>query len=490
MSKGYSSLNPFFLSRKVKFFLKILIFFFLFQFLTSGCSSVSIGGDGRKSTLYLTQENGVIYRTERFPKNFLMKGKGKVNFSCSSPLCTEEELNIPEKKIKDLEKNGSWDEYSLKESDGQSDKAEEDKKFISVLSRKGEYIQNRKEGIWKILREDGSTLMESEYKNDKKNGSETKFGTKGQVIETSFYKEGLREGEYTEKTEKGNLRETGFFSAGKRSGNWTVYYIVDEKGKEMSTETPKEKVECRDDLRNGKYQKFNMDGSKSEESTFLEGKRNGRATFYFPTGEKKSEGLYEPVLPKATTNMDKYNKSLMQCAEMEEGSGGEIVNRKIGEWKEYYPNGNIFSVGKLEGGIKTGEWKYYSSTGVVRAQGKMKNEINFEEGKLFDDQGKLEGEGKLQFSILTLDDKKLEYKHTYKPGIPFKTYKNGKLTLEIFQEKDSILGIKYDDNGQLIGKGPIVNGKENDCWTMKDNSKKYFMMGIENKKMGDMQNCK
>jgi hypothetical protein len=36
----------------------------------------------------------------------------------------------------------------------------------------------------------------------------------------------------------------------------------------------------------------------------------------------------------------------------------------------------------------------------------------------------------------------------------------------------------------------MVNGKENDCWTMKDNSKKYFMMGNENKKMGDMQNCK
>lgn len=480
----------FFEIKKIPMF-RNLMFLSLFLLFVIKCSSASIGGDGKKSTAYLTQENGKIYRTERFPKTFLMKSKGVVTYTCSNPICTTEELDVPEKKIKDLPKNGLWDEYSLKEEDGQSDKAAEDKKYISVLTRKGEYIQNSKEGIWKVLREDGSTLLESEFKNDKKNGTENKYGTKGQIIETSFYKDNLREGEYTERTEKGFMKEKGFFSGGKRSGNWTVYYITDEKGKEISSETPKEILECKDDLRNGKYTKFNPNGSKSEDSTFIDGKRNGVTIFYFPTGEKKSEGKYEPVLPKPTTNMDKYNKSLMQCAEMEEGSGGEIVNRKIGEWKEYYPNGKIFATGKLEGGIKTGEWKYFSSKGVLRAQGKMKNEINFEEGKLFDEDGVLEGEGKVQFSILTMDDKNFEYKHNYKAGVPFKSYKNGKPVLEIFTEKDgTTFGIKYNENGMPIGKGPVVNGKENDCWTMQDNSKKFFMMGIENKRMGDMQNCK
>jgi len=461
------------------------------SFLAMSCSSTSIGGDGKKSTAYLTMENGNIYRTERFPKTFLMKGKGTVTYLCSSPICTSEELDLPEKKIKDLPKNGLWEEYSLKEADGQSDKATEDKKYISVLTRKGEYIQNNREGIWKVLREDGSTLFESEFRNDKKNGTENKFGTKGQILETSFYRDNQREGEYIEKTEKGLMKEKGFFSGGKRSGNWTVYYITDEKGKEISSETPKEILECKDDLRNGKYTKFNPNGTKSEDSTFIEGKRNGNTIFYFASGEKKSEGKYEPVPPKPTTNMDKYNKSLMQCAEMEEGSGGEIVNRKIGEWKDYYPNGKIFATGKLEGGIKTGEWKYFSSKGMLRAQGKMKNEINFEEGKLFDEDGVLEGEGKVQFSILTMDDKNFEYKHNYKAGVPFKSYKNGKPVLEILIEKDgSTIGIKYNENGMPIGKGPIANGKENDCWTMQDNSKKFYMMGIENKRMGDMQNCK
>jgi len=132
------------------------------------CSSANIGGDGRKANVYLTQENGKIYRTERQPVSFYLKAKGEVKFSCSSSICSKEELEKPEKEIKALIKEGMWEEYVLKELDGQGDKAEEDKKFISVKIRVGEYKNNLKEGIWKTLREDGSTLIESEYKNDKK----------------------------------------------------------------------------------------------------------------------------------------------------------------------------------------------------------------------------------------------------------------------------------------------------------------------------------
>jgi antitoxin component YwqK of YwqJK toxin-antitoxin module len=455
------------------------------------CASASIGGDGKKIANYLSSENGKIYRTERNPNTFYLKAKGPVLFSCSTPVCSSEELGaVPQAKIKDLVRQGLWEEYTIKELDGQGNLTDDEKKYKSVKIRQGEYQQNLKEGKWLTLREDGSILLESEFVKDKKNGIENKFGTKGQIIETSFYKDGLREGEYIEKTEKGLTREKGQYAIGKRVGFWSVYYLTDEKGKEVTTEIQKEQLECRDDVRNGKYTKFNLNGSKAEDATFVDGKRNGLAVFYYPSGDKKSEGRYEPVLPKPNTNMDKYNKSLMQCAEMEEGSGGEIVNRKLGEWKDYYPGGQIFAIGKLEGGIKVGEWKYYSSKGVLRAQGKMKNEVNFEEGKLFNEEGTIEGEGKVQFSILTMDDKNFEYKHTYKAGVPFKFYKNGKVILDIMNENGNTIGIKYDESGQLIGKGPMVNGKENDCWTMKDNSKKYFMMGNENKKMGDMQNCK
>ena len=468
-----------------------LLLFILVIINTYNCASSSIGGDGKKSAIYLTSENGKIYRTERNPKTFYLKAKGPVIFSCSTPICTSEELEaVPSVKIKELIRQGLWEEYNTKELDGQDGLAEEEKKYKSYKIRQGEYQENLKVGKWLTMREDGSTLLESEYVKDKKNGFEYKFGMKGQIVETSFYKDGLREGDYIEKTEKGLTREKGQYANGKRVGFWSVYYLTDEKGKELTNEIQKEELECKDDVRNGKYTKFNVNGSKAEEATFVDGKRNGLAVFYYPSGDKKSEGKYEPVLPKPNTNMDKYNKSLMQCAEMEEGSGGEVVNRKLGEWRDYYPSGQIFAIGKLDGGAKVGEWKFYSSKGVLRAQGKMKNEINFEEGKLFNEEGIIEGEGKVQFSILTMDDKNFEYKHTYKAGVPFKFYKNGKVILDIMNENGNTIGIKYDESGQLIGKGPMVNGKENDCWTMKDNSKKYFMMGNESKKMGDMQNCK
>jgi antitoxin component YwqK of YwqJK toxin-antitoxin module len=469
-----------------------LLLFIIVIINTYNCASSSIGGDKKKSAIYLTSENGKIYRTERNPKTFYLKAKGPVIFSCSTPICTSEELEaVPPAKIKELIRQGLWEEYSTKELDGQDGLAEEEKKYKSFKIRQGEYQENLKVGKWLTMREDGSTLLESEFVKDKKNGFEYKFGLKGQIVETSFYKDGLREGDYIEKTEKGLTREKGQYANGKRVGFWSVYYLTDEKGKELTTEIQKEILECKDDLRNGKYTKFNFNGSKSEEATFVDGKRNGLVVFYYPSGEMKSEGKYEPVPPKPNSNIENYNKSLMQCAEMEEGSGGEVVNKKAGDWKEYYPNGQIYSIGKFDGGAKVGEWKYYSSKGVLRVQGKMKNLIIFDEGKLFNEDGVIEGDGRVQLSILTMDEKIFELKHSYKPGIPFKYYKNGKLTLEVSSDKDgNTFGIKYDDNGQLIGKGPIVNGKENDCWMMKDNSKKYFMMGNENKKMGDMQNCK
>jgi hypothetical protein len=162
------------------------------------CASASIGGDGKKLAIYLTSENGKIYRTERNPKTFYLKAKGPVVFTCSTPICSSEELEaVPTAKIKDLIRQGLWEEYTIKELDGQGDLKEDEKKYKSVKFRQGEYQQNFKEGKWLTLREDGSILLESEFVKDKKNGTENKFGLKGQIIETSFYKDGLAYEELT-----------------------------------------------------------------------------------------------------------------------------------------------------------------------------------------------------------------------------------------------------------------------------------------------------
>ena len=49
-----------------------------------------------------------------------------------------------------------------------------------------------------------------------------------------------------------------------------MYYLTDEKGKELTSEIQKEQLECKDDLRNGKYTKFNLNGSKAEDATFID----------------------------------------------------------------------------------------------------------------------------------------------------------------------------------------------------------------------------
>ena len=125
------------------------------------CASASIGGDGKKIANYLSSENGKIYRTERNPNTFYLKAKGPVLFSCNTPVCSSEELEaVPQAKIKDLVRQGLWEEYTIKELDGQGNLTDDEKKYKSVKIRQGEYQQNLKEGKWLTLREDGSILLE------------------------------------------------------------------------------------------------------------------------------------------------------------------------------------------------------------------------------------------------------------------------------------------------------------------------------------------
>ena len=99
-----------------------------------GCSSLSsIGGDGRRQLLYLTLEDGKVYRTERFPDNFFMKAKGPVILKCAGEICKKEELEAPNLDMKALSKEGLWEEYSLKEKDGQEGKEESQKEYVSCL---------------------------------------------------------------------------------------------------------------------------------------------------------------------------------------------------------------------------------------------------------------------------------------------------------------------------------------------------------------------
>jgi antitoxin component YwqK of YwqJK toxin-antitoxin module len=289
-------------------------------------------------------------------------------------------------------------------------------------------------------------------------------------------------------------------------------------------------MECENDLRNGVYKKYNPNVLLTEVSYFLKGSKSGITTYYFANGNKSSEGKFEslPLDDKEYNKEDSYygsdkklyQNSLFHCGELDQKNDHKmVVHQKIGEWKEYYPTGQLFSIGSYQGGIKSGEWKYFSSNGTLRAQGKMKNDffcfycsnakinskfayyrssLDFskyesltENVKIYGEDGILEGEGNLESSEVAIDNKTNEFIHNYKKGVPYKIFKNKKVISE-FKRDDSgsISMIKSGENGDLFGTGPSLNSTPNGCWTLKNGIKKFYSMGIEDSLNGELQNCK
>lgn len=76
----------------------------------------------------------------------------------------------------------------------------------------GNYIDKKKEGIWKIYHFDGQTVMaEESYKNDKLHGIRKAFYASGNISEEVEYKNGIEDGITNQYAENGvKIKETQY----------------------------------------------------------------------------------------------------------------------------------------------------------------------------------------------------------------------------------------------------------------------------------------
>jgi antitoxin component YwqK of YwqJK toxin-antitoxin module len=461
----------------------------LFSIITISCAGISVkpGPENRKQAFSLGLDGNKIIRYEKYPKTFLSKGQGEVEYKCNANPCVQSELDtLPESKIKDLTKNGFWMEYSQKEKPNQSDVPEEKKERYTVLQRSGDYKNNLKEGVWKEFREEGPVMRTTTFVGGKKNGPEVKFNKEGIEIESVVFVDDQKEGAYWKKEEKSLLlEEEGTFSKGKQVGTWKVYYVRDEKGSPLTQNSLKEEMECKDNWIHGKDTAYHPNGNKMLEGNLDMGRRKGLFKFFDSSGTLTMEGNYQP-LTEPELKQDACGRDNL----MADPGDARPANKKVGLWKFYHSNGNLFSEGNMDG-FKVGVWTYYNSQGKKRVLGKMKNDVSLEEGEIYNDQDQLIGKGNFQFSVIKLDEKVKELSHTFKPGVPYSFFENNQMVYEIRRDKDgSVYGIQYE-NGSELGRGPVdeASKKKNGCWSYPGGKKKYFLLDKENDKMGKQNNC-
>jgi TonB family protein len=152
----------------------------------------------------------------------------------------------------------------------------------------------------------------------------------------------------------GSLCTSGSFKSKKlkiKQGAF-VYYHTSGKPKQTGT--------FLNDLATGTWKYITNDGIVTAEGENLAGKRTGKWLYKNKEGKKTGITFY-----KEGKNHGEYlrweNDTLIE-------QGRYDMDKKVGDWKKWYTNGNKDSEGAYIAGERNGEWKFYHKSGQISAR--------------------------------------------------------------------------------------------------------------------------
>ena len=96
----------------------------------------------------------------------------------------------------------------------------------------------------------------------------------------------------------------------------------------------------------GHWRYFGEDGTLKDEGEFVDGKKNGLWTNYYPSGKVATRGTY-------------------------------INDEPTGNWEYFFEDGTVSSSGAFKDGKREGLWK------TLNANGTLKSEITYNKGTRF-----------------------------------------------------------------------------------------------------------
>ncbi|MFT3822784.1 MAG: hypothetical protein QM731_02645 [Chitinophagaceae bacterium] len=315
----------------------------------------------------------------------------------------------------------------------------------------------------------------------------TSYNAKGQTDATKIYYFGSGKERARETYDQGQLNgeAMAYYQNGQK--RYTLSYVDEQKDGYYTSwylhGTPQEEGWYGGDEPQGEWLNYNEQGTLVNHTWYLNGKLNGIKTFYWPTGKKQSEYLYDMNNLRGLTEYDTTGK-VTSVVKLINGSGkftslypnGKLysectyVNDNIeGAFKFYYPDGSLLAVKYYKHGLldstyttydyggklrlqgyyklneKTGTWKHYNETGTLWYS------EEFEHDKL---QGK---------SIFYFDNGKTDTEIAYKDGDRDGLYKRydeeGALMYQLRYDDGMPASYNYlDKTGKLVSEIPLVQG--------------------------------
>ena len=288
-----------------------------------------------------------------------------------------------------------------------------------VIKSEGNRKEFQLDSTWKFYRLDASLQQTIEYKANVKYGEESYYDSLGRKERTTSYINDIKSGPAGEYYSSGKQKKAFNYVNNQMEGK---YFEYAEDGRIITRRTYKngliyseEKINRfnKNGQRVGLWIDLRENGKLKEEGNYLSGLKEGTFKVYNKQGEFLKFEFYELGVLKENTEETEFVKiekfydekgrvierggtknglkhgtfqtldstgniifSRLYLNDLKQSEGRyDTLNREIGEWKYFFPNGSLRSSGSYSNGKKTGDWKYYFENGKLEQSGKYDNNL-------------------------------------------------------------------------------------------------------------------
>ena len=302
-----------------------------------------------------------------------------------------------------------------------------------IIKSIGYKDMGKSDSLWKFYGEDGQLNWIYRYENDLKNGCAKKYDSLGNVIQETFYVDGVKQGDETQFYPDGSVKRILRYENGKEEG--------------LALEYNKEGTVITEEMYDGGFLKRKEEFNRYDE----EGNKTGVWRTYFDNGEIKTEISYKGGKKEGTSKLFDQDGKLISINKMKGDTvasdpGGVVI---IDLYKEYHASGKVKLVGGLSGGLKSGIFRKYDEEGNLIKGYVYARDTVFAEG-MIQSGGIFEGEWKTYYPSGEVKSKG-SYENGRKNGKWVFYYPNGKKEQEGYFTDDLATGqwLWYYQNGQL-----------------------------------------
>ncbi len=210
----------------------------------------------------------------------------------------------------------------------------------------GEYLDNRREGLWKKYYPTGDLRSEITYSENHPFGYYKTYYPNGNPEEEGYWKGNRNTGEFKRFHDNGKIaQDFNFNSRGKRDGIQKYFY---DTGKPQLT------VEVENGIAHGTYLSYYPDGKKKEEKRITNGEVEAQSVRKYEPAKAYLADVTLPTLPSEETKPDLTDRPNLE------------VFRETGYNTLYNKNQQVSQVGIFEAGrLYEGKWYRYDENGLL-----------------------------------------------------------------------------------------------------------------------------